>query len=135
MYEKDFFERLNLQQLCAFLRTGGRLSPKAVEHGTLWERIRRAEDAWEAAMKAYRDKILTTDWSDLPPGGRRLCWKSSREGSWMRSAAWNPSTSRPASMPASASAGSWPPPRSQSNDLAHRPAAPKGMGGSRYVTQ
>ena len=22
MYEKDFFERLNLQQLCAFLRTG-----------------------------------------------------------------------------------------------------------------
>ena len=30
MYEKDFFERLNLQQLCAFLRTGGRLSPKAV---------------------------------------------------------------------------------------------------------
>ena len=69
MYEKDFFERLNLQQLCAFLRTGGRLSPKAVEHGTLWERIRRAEDAWEAAMKAYRDKILTTDWSDLPPRG------------------------------------------------------------------
>ena len=62
MYEKDFFERLNLQQLCAFLRTGGRLSPKAVEHGTLWERIRRAEDAWEAAMKAYRDKILTTDY-------------------------------------------------------------------------
>lgn len=69
MYEKDFFERLNLQQLCAFLRTGGRLSPKAVEHGTLWERIRRAEDAWEAAMKAYRDKILTTDCSDLPPRG------------------------------------------------------------------
>ena len=69
MYEKDFFDRLNLQQLCAFLRTGGRLSPKAVEHGTLWERIRRAEDAWEAAMKAYRDKILTTDWSDLPPRG------------------------------------------------------------------
>ena len=69
MYEKDFFERLNLQQLCAFLRTGRRLSPKAVEHGTLWERIRRAEDAWEAAMKAYRDKILTTDWSDLPPRG------------------------------------------------------------------
>ena len=33
MYEKDFFERLNLQQLCAFLRTGGRLSPKAVEDG------------------------------------------------------------------------------------------------------
>ena len=55
MYEKDFFDRLNLQQLCAFLRTGGRLSPKAVEHGTLWERIRRAEDAWEAAMNAYRD--------------------------------------------------------------------------------
>ena len=115
MYEKDFFDRLNLQQLCAFLRTGGRLSPKAVEHGTLWERIRRAEDAWEAAMKEYRDKILTTDWNDLPRGRRRLCWKSPRERSWMRSAAWNPFTSRPASMPASASAGSWPLPSSLRN--------------------
>lgn len=134
MYEKDFFERLNLQQLCAFLRTGGRLSPKAVEHGTLWERIRRAEDAWEAAMKAYRDKILTTDWSDLPPRGEAAVLEE-LQGGIMDAECRLESLYFEAGFPASASAGSWPPPRSQSNDLTHCPAAPKGMGGSRHATQ
>lgn len=64
MYEKSFFQRVHLQQICEFLRTGGEKVPGTEEEGSLDDRLYRAEQSWRQAMAAYRENVLAAQWEN-----------------------------------------------------------------------
>lgn len=64
MYEKSFFQRVHLQQICEFFRTGGGKVPGTEEEGTLEDRFYRAEQSWRQAMAAYRKNVLAAQWEN-----------------------------------------------------------------------
>lgn len=61
MYGTDFFERLDMRNLCAYLRTGEESRPQVRE--TLEERARKLECDWYSGLDDYRDAVLETDWT------------------------------------------------------------------------
>lgn len=64
MYESSFFDRVHIQQICEFFRTGGEKVPGTQEEGSLNDRLRRAEQSWRQAMVNYRKNILAADWEN-----------------------------------------------------------------------
>lgn len=63
MYGKQFFDRLNWQQVCEFLRYG---CEGGMEEGTLKERDTLHEKAFFQALEKYWKDILTTNWTEFP---------------------------------------------------------------------
>ena len=64
MYESSFFDRVHIQQICEFFRTGGEKVPGTQEEGSLNDGLRRAEQSWRQAMVNYRKNILAADWEN-----------------------------------------------------------------------
>lgn len=64
MYERNFFDRLHIQQVCEFFRTGGEKLPGTEEEGSLEDRLYRAEQSWRRAMETYRKNVLSAEWEN-----------------------------------------------------------------------
>ena len=61
MYGKDFWERLDVRRLCAYIQSGE--DTVMTGAGTLEERSRHLGQRWYGGLDAYRDAVLETDWS------------------------------------------------------------------------
>lgn len=64
MYGKEFKERIGIQQLCDFLRTGAETC--TVDSGTLDERADKYFDMLLKELERYRKRVLETDWESFP---------------------------------------------------------------------
>lgn len=62
MYGKDFWERLNVCRLCAYLQEGEDIPPQGSR--TLEERFKCLDARWYQALEDYRDMVLQTEWSE-----------------------------------------------------------------------
>lgn len=61
MYDQDFWERVNVSQLCKFIRHG--TEDVYPEEGTFEERYQKYSKAFNAGLHQFRDSVLKTDWN------------------------------------------------------------------------
>lgn len=62
MYGKDFFERLDVRRLCAYLQEGESIPLRG--GGSLEERSKALQTHWYQALEDYRDMVLKTEWEE-----------------------------------------------------------------------
>jgi len=63
MYGKDFYERLNIQQICNFILNGVELCE--YKYGSHEERRHINEKRLTKSLYNYRDKILSFNWDEI----------------------------------------------------------------------
>jgi hypothetical protein len=63
MYGKDFWERVNLQQMRAFFQHGAENTE--IESGDFEERYQYYAKAFTEGLHQYRSLVLSTDWNSL----------------------------------------------------------------------
>ena len=61
MYDDAYWERLNLQKICLYMRTGDRL--KAADEGSPSDRYERYSNAQYDAMRTFRNRVLSFNWN------------------------------------------------------------------------
>ena len=132
MYEKSFFQRVHLQQICEFFRTGGGKVPGTEEEGTLEDRFYRAEQSWRQAMAAYRKNVLAAQWENKTLSEQGFLDEELQQDILAAEERQRRSTLRRAFWRASAWAGSCPPGgrcRMDPGTADKKPAPKQGAGG------
>lgn len=61
MYDKNFWERANISQLCKFIRYGA-IDLKPEEAGSFEERYKKYNQNFNEGIYKFRDLILKTNW-------------------------------------------------------------------------
>lgn len=63
MYDQDFFDRITIDSICGYLRSGSESLPRS---GTLSERARQRDRAYQAALLRFRGAVRATEWPSDP---------------------------------------------------------------------
>lgn len=70
MFNHDFLERANVQQICEFIRSGSYLSPEGIEKGTLTQRNRSCEQEQARALRAALEQMYDAGSRGMEEGSR-----------------------------------------------------------------
>lgn len=64
MYNKDYWNRVNLQNITEFIRTGS-LRKEHIDNGTAEDLYTKYNNDFTIGMELLRDRIITFDWNSL----------------------------------------------------------------------
>lgn len=69
MYNADYKNRVDVQQICDFFKIGA--ESFNLKSGTAKERHWKYSKAFGAGMRSFRDRVLAFDWDTVSSGDRR----------------------------------------------------------------
>jgi len=70
MYDMDYQERVDIRQICEFIKTGVERTTE-MQDGTPQERHEQSVKAFCVAIRTFRDRVLSYDWAAVKDSKKR----------------------------------------------------------------